>query len=209
MKTKGKITECPVCGSEDLEQEKKETTVCVPYGTDRKLSETTYKCAECKTTFNDDSSLDVAIKSALESARKDSVKNILNYFSENRMNFAGMERALDLPQRTISRWKTEGAVDAPALALLRMIRTFPWLIEVADNKYERDISDSICLHYIADNIFRFRDNKVSHSGVGIHRDGEKTLVLGYAVVSGNNEVHIPDMSEAQSNETVIETWTMQ
>jgi DNA-directed RNA polymerase subunit RPC12/RpoP len=208
MKTKDAVIECPACGSKNVEQEKKETTVCVPYGTEKKLSETSFKCLECKTTFEDDISLDEAIKTVLELSKKESVKNILNYFSENRMNFAGMERALELPQRTISRWKTEGAVDASALALLRMIRTFPWLIEVADSKYDRNISDTICFKYIADIFLQLRDREVSHSGVGIHSDGRNTLVLRYAVFSGNKD-NIYNTKEMQSSETVETRITLQ
>lgn len=201
MNTDDLNKECPVCGSGKIEREKKETSVCVPYGTEKKVSETLFKCSECKTTFGDDMSSDEVIRAALELSKREAVKNILSYFSDNRTNFAGMERALDLPQRTMSRWKVEGSVDAAALALLRMIRTFPWLINVADNKYDRNISDTICLNYIADVFLTLRKREVSQSGVAIHNDDGKTVVIGYAVFPGNKE-NIHNIQKIQSSETI-------
>lgn len=47
---------------------------------------------------------------------------------------AYIERALRLPQRTLARWKT-GECSAPAIALLRLVRTYPWLLAVADDSF--------------------------------------------------------------------------
>lgn len=186
MKTKERVIECPVCGSNKIEREEKETSLCVPYGTEKKVSETLFRCSECKTSFGDDKSADEDIKRALELLKKDSARNILKYFSENRMNFAGMERALELPQRTMSRWKTEGAVDASALALLRMIRTFPWLIDVADNNYDEVISKRI---HILSAITSFYDefkgeDRVLSALLGFRKEEERMLVSTSIVYNG-------------------------
>ena len=51
-----------------------------------------------------------------------------------------MERALELPSRTIARWKG-GEVSAATLALLRITRTFPWILEVADAHFDQSVAN--------------------------------------------------------------------
>ena len=56
------------------------------------------------------------------------------------MNNAGIsmamfERVFELPPRTLTRWKA-GDFSSSALALLRIAATFPWIIKVAEHKFE-------------------------------------------------------------------------
>ena len=57
---------------------------------------------------------------------------------------SAIERALSLPQRTLTKWKN-GVIkpSAAGLALMKYIRTFPWLIEVAENNFEYNIAQKI------------------------------------------------------------------
>ena len=48
---------------------------------------------------------------------------------------AGMERVLGLPQRTMMRWKA-GTFSDSAAALLRILATYPWMIDVADARFD-------------------------------------------------------------------------
>jgi hypothetical protein len=50
-------------------------------------------------------------------------------------SMAFVERALELPQRTMMRWK-KGQLSDAAIALLRIIGTYPWIMDVADAKYD-------------------------------------------------------------------------
>jgi hypothetical protein len=49
-----------------------------------------------------------------------------------------LERALELPARTTTRWKS-GEVSAATLALLRITRTYPWILEVADSHFDERV----------------------------------------------------------------------
>jgi hypothetical protein len=57
-----------------------------------------------------------------------------------------MERVLGLPQRTLAKWKNRSVVPSAAgVSLLKYIRVFPWLLEVAENDYDYAISQKIHL----------------------------------------------------------------
>jgi hypothetical protein len=61
-------------------------------------------------------------------------------------SLAYMERALGLPRRTMTRWRAEGSkISAPALALLKTIRTYPWILEVSENQFDHDIALEVFL----------------------------------------------------------------
>lgn len=63
---------------------------------------------------------------------KTSVPRMLELLGAHGMSMAYIERALDLPVGTAVRWKA-GECSAAALALLRIITTFPWVVEVAES----------------------------------------------------------------------------
>ena len=45
---------------------------------------------------------------------------------------------MGLPQRTLSKWKNKSVIpSARATALMRYLHLFPWLLDVADNKFEK------------------------------------------------------------------------
>jgi transcriptional regulator with XRE-family HTH domain len=78
---------------------------------------------------------DRRIAQALEAAVSMSAKGIIEQLSNRGVSMAYIERALRLPQRTLARWKT-GEFSAPGIALLRLIRTYPWLLSVADDSFD-------------------------------------------------------------------------
>jgi sensor c-di-GMP phosphodiesterase-like protein len=73
---------------------------------------------------------------------------MINYLQEHDIKMAYLERALELPARTVNRWKTTDCSAAP-LALLRIIRTYPWILEVADADYDESVSSSKLLEQAA------------------------------------------------------------
>ncbi len=69
---------------------------------------------------------------------------MLEMLSDSGVTMAYLERALGLPARTAERWKA-GESSAAALALLRTITSFPWILEVADGGFERQATDAAIL----------------------------------------------------------------
>jgi len=70
----------------------------------------------------------------MKKKKRPSVKKIFKDFKAWQWNLAWVERILELPQRTMARWKT-GKVSATSEALIRMIHAMPWLLDVAEKRY--------------------------------------------------------------------------
>lgn len=82
---------------------------------------------------------DAVAAEAVKRAISDSARAIIDQLASRGVSMAHFERALRLPQRTLARWKT-GEVSHHAVALLRLVRTFPWLLEVADQSFDDAIA---------------------------------------------------------------------
>jgi hypothetical protein len=70
-----------------------------------------------------------------------------------------MERALGLPARTLARWKNEQTTSpsAAGVALMRIIRTFPWILEVADVQFDKTKARKVLLQAAMDEIVKIGD----------------------------------------------------
>lgn len=66
--------------------------------------------------------------------------DIQNYLNEQGYSNASMERSLGLPARTLERWKNDRTIvpSAAALALMRIVRTYPWILKVADAPFDEE-----------------------------------------------------------------------
>lgn len=125
---------CASCGSGRLEHRKVQRQIVVPFASPISFEASISKCLDCE--FESESVDDVELGRMLDGAKKASVHSMLHKLSESsRHGMAHIERALGLPARTIMRWKG-GDISAGALALLRLVATFPWLIEVADSGFD-------------------------------------------------------------------------
>jgi hypothetical protein len=131
-------TQCPACGSDSIETTTRKHSLPVVYGDPAVYDEVTDKCLVCGECGDFSESNDDEVEKALDLARKHSVVSILDVMSQAGIKMAYMERALDLPARTLARWKN-GEISAASLALLRIIRTYPWVIEVADARFDQSV----------------------------------------------------------------------
>lgn len=130
------VLKCPFCGSDDIKIKKTVQEEKLPLDQEFSYEKVTHVCNQCGESgeFSDEN--DKAYLEAREVAIKYSLESILSNFSEKGFSLVYIERALDLSHRTLSRWKSQG-ISASGLALMRMIHTFPWLLEVADKDYDR------------------------------------------------------------------------
>ncbi|MDI6739292.1 MAG: hypothetical protein QME74_02895, partial [Candidatus Edwardsbacteria bacterium] len=100
---------------------------------------------------------------------KESVVSIIESFPVVGYSLAGIERALELPTRTLSRWKSgDFNASAGSLALLRILKTYPWIIDVADVKYNEFDAKSILIRE-AINVFNNLAQGSGYSPVSMHR----------------------------------------
>jgi len=135
---------CPVCGSEDIIEKKIRHILAEPFGGSLAVGLNEDRCNTCDTRGDFQNVNDAKVDRQLEELRAAAVKNILQDFADHNYSFASMERALELPQRTLTKWKKTGKSAAAGLSLLRLLRIFPWLLEVADNHFDFQNAQKIC-----------------------------------------------------------------
>ena len=167
-------TVCPVCGATTLTTVKKEHKVVEPYALPREIEVELQHCETCGSEGDFYSSADSLISSAIEASRCESVRTIISTL-ENEYSMASIERALELPQRTLVKWKS-GATkpSASAVTLLRLIGTFPWLMDVADHAYDYDSAQKIHISNAMTSLLsatEFHRNQVRSAGVFTSSDG--------------------------------------
>ncbi|MFO7748543.1 MAG: hypothetical protein R6V54_00470 [Desulfobacteraceae bacterium] len=135
---------CPLCGNEEIKNHPTSQTVREPFGGAKKVKVSNYICDVCG--FDGDllKENDNLLQDTISELKSNAVKNILDEFSEHNVNFASMERALELPQRTLSKWKNKTSKpSASGIALIKYLYLFPWLIEVAEKNYNYNEAQKI------------------------------------------------------------------
>lgn len=160
---------CPVCGSSELVLNKEIKTLKQPYGGLRNIELKSYFCSVCEAEgdlFNENDDL---VLHVLEEMKSDSIKNILDDFQRNNISLSAMERALSLPMRTLNKWKNGNiSPSSSGTTLLKYIRTFPWLLEVAENNFDYAIAQKIHLSSAMQkfiNSMDFNSDDFAESGV--------------------------------------------
>jgi hypothetical protein len=144
---------CPACGSTDIQTNTEVELITEAFGGNKDTEITIQTCKSCGISGDFLNLNDKTIQNTIDNLKDKSVENILNTFLENNYSFAGIERALEIPQRTLSRWKNKTTKpSAPSIALLKFLRLFPWLIEVAEQRYDYSKAQKI---HISDSLAQF------------------------------------------------------
>jgi len=135
---------CPACGSIDIIDEKKNILIKEPFGGQDIIEIHENICSICGSRgdfFNQNETL---IDETIKKLKQRSIESILNDFIDSKMSMSSIERALEIPQRTLTKWKNRTNVPSSAgIALMRFIKLFPWLLEVAENKYNYNEAQKI------------------------------------------------------------------
>lgn len=125
---------CPFCDSTEVEKIEITEIIKVPFCEDVVISHPTFRCNNCAEEGDFDSSLDKVLTIAIDKANNMSAPALMEELTHNGITMTYLEKALRLPFRTTSRWKG-GKISHSALALLRLIRVSPRLLEVADENF--------------------------------------------------------------------------
>lgn len=125
---------CPACGSADVRTSYRDSTLEVPLAPPATYRERVDECRTCGTDGDFLGENDARIDEALSRAGKASARHLIESLADDGVSMAYFERALGLSPRTLTRWKA-GECSASSLALLRLVRTYPWLLRVADASY--------------------------------------------------------------------------
>ncbi len=130
---------CPFCGSRETKIEKETEERKLPFGPTFSYETTMRTCAQCQESWDSGEVGDESYETALAEAEIQSIEEIIEYLNQHGNSMAYIERALELPQRTLVRWKSKGGTKS-GIALMRMIRNFPWLLDIAKNNYDKNIA---------------------------------------------------------------------
>jgi hypothetical protein len=143
--------QCPACGSHDIETSRALRSYATPFGHARSYEIEVATCRTCRESGDFRGVNSASIKKAIEEADKESVDLVLGWLSKAGISMAYLERALSLPPRTVARWKS-GGCSASGLALLRIVRTFPWILEVAAARFSAPAASLAIIKAAADTI---------------------------------------------------------
>jgi transposase-like protein len=173
-------TECPICGSANLEKKVSNEILKGDLGEETKYEKISYRCLDCESEgdfFNENTD---AINSALDALKKEYIKSTLDYFTDNKISFSSVERILNLPQRTLTKWKNGvSQPSAAGIALLKFLRVFPWLLNAAEHSYDYDTSQKIFLQ----SAFNILLQKISFSK-------DDTMEMGLFITNKSNLLYI-------------------
>lgn len=125
---------CPACGSTQVTTTTESRSLTVPFAKKTTFTTIVHTCKNCRESGDFTGDNETKIAEAEQIASREAIENILTALKHKNRTLAYIERALRLPQRTINRWKN-GECSSAVAALLRVIGTYPWVIEVADNDF--------------------------------------------------------------------------
>lgn len=127
---------CPICGSNSVSSSERDELYQLTLGEKFRIKETVLKCSNCQYEFSDIEANEKKLNEALPEERKKLSEYLVAKVQEKCASMAFIERAFELPIRTMNRWKSGGESSATSLAFLRLLHTYPWLVDVADKKFE-------------------------------------------------------------------------
>lgn len=133
-------TICPACGSQEISREIHESFDQLTLGAQFSFKEVSYRCSTCDETGDFLAENDEYYLVARKKAEVDFVKKVLFYIGAGfGRSFPQAERSLELPFGILRKWNS-GDFSSSEVALLRIIMTYPWILEVAENKFEKKFS---------------------------------------------------------------------
>lgn len=185
---------CPACSDTDLKKNITKKIITEPFGGSKEVEITNYYCNTCGFEGDLFDENDRLLQESRAFLKQSAVETILDDFVDNHYNLAGIERALEIPQRTLSKWKS-GATNpsSPGIALLKFLRLFPWLIEVAEQKYEYGAAQKI---HMADALNQFLNRmNIDDQSLG----NESTTTLEVTKITITKTIDEPNQSPADDD----------
>lgn len=135
---------CPACGATDIKDKIIDVILNEPFGGQDIVKTHEIECSTCGTRGDFFNENDAILSNAHKKLKQKGIENIINDFADYNISMSAIERALEMPQRTLTKWKNGiSASSSSGIALMRFIRLFPWLLEVAEKKYDYNESQRI------------------------------------------------------------------
>ncbi len=145
---------CPLCGSKELKKIEKQSSGKITLGEKFSFKEVYFECSTCHEAFDLFYETDKNYQKAEKKAQKKFVEKTITELSKNISTMSFFERVFELPIRTLSRWKS-GDFSFTSLALLRIVKTYPWIIDVAEHKFDESFAKNIITQIANSNNIEF------------------------------------------------------
>jgi len=164
---------CPLCDSENIEKIETCESYPVPFSKNVTIKQHLFRCNTCEHEGDFSRTQDKVFIKKLTEANFKSAQELMDDITNQGITMTYFEKALRLPFRTTARWK-RGKMSHSALALLRLIRFSPALLDVADNNF----SESSQAEYRFKQLFHFFDkHTINPSGSYIATKDKNELKL--------------------------------
>lgn len=162
---------CECCGSNNTEIRTSSRFFPIPFSDVLEYNNSVIHCNDC----NED--VDVEANQSVDSFLSDenpdytaairkSIDNMLSDLQKEDISLSHIERSFDIPARTLSKWRNDRNLpSAAALSFLRILRTFPWILNVAEKNYDNEKSHHIALKNEMQHFFQ----KIEESGKTIDK----------------------------------------
>lgn len=160
-------TTCPVCGSSKITRVEENNFAELTLGRKFYFKDINYKCGTCHEEGDFFAESDRYFLAAQKEAESELVKELIENINALGITMALFERVFELPMRTLTRWKN-GDFSSAALALLRIIITFPWIVRAAEQRFEKTYSHGLIV--AAAQEFQ-KETKFSQSQIAITTGG--------------------------------------
>lgn len=138
-----KTIKCNYCGSSSFDTIIEKQTEFEPFGEIIEFDEKILRCKSCGDEINYTLNFTDEFDQAQKKSEESSIHNILEYFNKKNIRLKDIEDSLGLPIRTLSRWKSRLNYSKIGLTLLRVIRSYPWIIYVAARRFEKKYVDAV------------------------------------------------------------------
>jgi hypothetical protein len=135
-----KSLKCPVCRGVDIETASELREYPLAFGEAARLDLVVNRCRSCGEIGDFLAVNDEPIENALAAAEGRLAAKNIEYLADQGYTMASCERALSLAPRTMMRWKS-GQISDAAGVLLKVLRTFPWIVNVARANFSRVVAD--------------------------------------------------------------------
>lgn len=129
---------CPVCGFDQLTDELHDRVVQVPFGPQIPVTLHYGRCSNCAETGDFDQQNGPLVEAAMAESTQKSIPPMVETIKGYGYTVVYCERALRLPFGTFQKWlDNPESVDLGAVVMLRMVATYPWLLQAADDNFKQ------------------------------------------------------------------------
>jgi hypothetical protein len=130
---------CPACGSPDVTCSAGFQTFDVPFVGPSNILIYVDRCPKCGMKGDFFNRNDALIEAGLHRAGQAFINRMVQWMVDKKISFPYLERILELPFGSVNRW-LRGDFSEDAIALLRYVRLYPWLLSVAEGRFNPDTS---------------------------------------------------------------------